>query len=299
MTFSGPLFALSTAILWAIAPMFMASAGRRIGSLPVTLLRMVMAVVLLLGTLSIESLLFKIDWPGRAQVAWLVASGAAGMMIGDLLIYESYVSLGTRRTIQALTFAPVVSSLLAWVFLHEPITPRMGLGMILVVAGTCYAVLNRPDGKSREHGRITTRGLLFAIGGATFMGIGAVLTRQSFKAGPPFDALVATAIRVCSGFMFLWTIPLLSGRVLKTLSHLKNPFIFRRIAMGTLMGPFLGMLGYVSALKYSPTGLVSTLVATSPLFAIPLTAMQFRTKISPATILAAAIAVTGVGLICL
>ena len=76
-------------------------------------------------------------------------------------------------------------------------------------------------------------------------------------------------------------------------------FFVKRLAAGTLLGPVLGMTCYVTALKYTNTGLVSTLVATSPLVAIPITSVRYHTRITLDTILAAMLAVTGVAMICL
>jgi drug/metabolite transporter (DMT)-like permease len=61
--------------------------------------------------------------------------------------------------------------------------------------------------------------------------------------------------------------------------------------------PLAGMLCYVAALKSSPAGLVSTVVATSPLVVIPLVAVRYRAKVGAGVIVAAVVAVMGVGLI--
>jgi drug/metabolite transporter (DMT)-like permease len=305
-SFFGIPLGLAAAALWAVSPMFMASAGRRIGSsFPVTLLRMVVAVAMLAVIVPVYALATPgaIAMPNPAQVAWIVLAGLAGMMVGDLLIYEAYVTLGTCRTIQMLTIAPAFSALMAWAFLGEALTGRMVAGITLVIAGTSYAILKgaRPGGDggtpSREPGVVSRLGLVCGLSGALFMAIGAVLTRQAFNAGRSFDPVVATAIRVCAGFVGLWTIPVVRGRTAATLAHLRDAAVLRRITAGTAIGPVLGMLCYVSALKFTNTGLVSTVVATSPLFALPITRWRYGTRIGWDTVLAAAVAVAGVGMI--
>jgi drug/metabolite transporter (DMT)-like permease len=222
------------------------------------------------------------------------------MMIGDLLIYESFVTLGPRRTVQALTFAPAVTVLLGWVFLGEILKARAVLGIVLVIAGTCWAVLRGgvPRENSREPGVVSSRGLVCAFGGAICMAIGAVLVRRSFE-GPPVDGIIATSIRVGSAAILLWIIPLVRGSLGKTLSHLRNPFVLGRISAGSVFGPGIGMICYVTALKFAEAGLVSTLVATSPLFALPISVVRYRAHITIDIIVAAIVAVVGVGLISL
>src|SRR5512143_279300 len=93
---AGVGLSLLTAFCWALSPMFFASAGRRIGSFPVVLLRSMLAGLLLVAVLPAYAAA-RGGWPAApsvGQVLWLAASGLSGMGIGDVLIYESLVLLG-------------------------------------------------------------------------------------------------------------------------------------------------------------------------------------------------------------
>lgn len=352
----GPLLALSAAALWAVSPMFMASAGRRVGSFPVVLLRSLLASLLLATAVVVATVLAggRPAVPTAGQAAWLALSGVIGVGVGDVLIYEAFVTLGPRRSIQTLVLAPVVAVLAGWAFLGEAMPARTLVGTAVILAATLYAVLagqRRPaappagsgpadDGEAGtvlaggesgdvesgaleladvesvgrasdaapprepiaptaagEPGQVSVLGLLFAVGGAVCMGVGAVTGRQAFRFDPPVDPLSATFVRVAAAAAFLWLAPVARNRVGLTLALLRDRHVLSRVCVGTLLGPFVGMFCYVAALRAAPAGLVSTLVATSPLFAIPITMVRYRARIGWDVCAAAAVAAGGVGVL--
>lgn len=298
----GVLLSLFTAACWAVSPLFWASAGRRIGSFPVVLLRSLVATVLLLLLLPVYALVTG-GWPAMPslnQILWLSLSGLIGMAIGDALVYRALVLLGVRRTTQISTFTPVASVLLGWVWLDERLSALTLGGIALVLGGTSYAVLARQaaSGPSREPGRLSATGLFCAVTGAVCVGIGASTGRQAFLIGE-LDAVVATVIRVGSAAVLLWLVPLGRKHARRTVGYLRDRFILSRIVPGTLAGPFIGMLCYLVSLKYLEAGLVSTLSSMSPLFVLPLVAVLYRVRIGLDVIVASIVAVGGVALICL
>ena len=350
---AGPAFAVAAAALWAVSPMFMASAGRRVGSFPVVLLRSLLASLMLAAAVGLTAL-----WTGEppavpspTQAGWLAVSGLIGMGVGDVLIYEAFVTLGPRRTTQALVLAPPVAVVTGWAFLGETMSGRTLVGIAVVLAATLYAVLAgqrraavrrrtpeavAPTGRTpagdgnadagpdeviaggesgdvetlrphrpasaaatttaatSEPGHVSALGLLCAVGGAVCMGVGAVTGRQAFRAGPPVDPVVATLVRVAAAGAFLWLAPVVRNQVGRTLALLRDRHVLTRVGVGTLLGPFVGMFCYVAALRSAPAGLVSTLVATSPLFAIPVTMLRYRARIGWDVCLAALAAAAGV-----
>ncbi|GMU23018.1 MAG: hypothetical protein AMXMBFR13_31020 [Phycisphaerae bacterium] len=303
----GTIFSLLTAFLWAVSPLLFASAARRIGSFPVVLLRSALAAALLAGMVPLYAMITgtELGMPTRAQIGWLALSGLTGLGIGDILLYESFNLLGARRAMQVLALAPVGAILFSWIGFGETLSWQILGGIILVMTATSYAVLggNRPDQESsREPGRVTGRGLALAAGGALFVGIGAVAARQAFRTGPDapdLDPALATAIRVISVTLFLWAVPIARGTAGNTVGYLRNPFVLSRLGPGTLAGPFGGMLCYLLALKYMEAGPVSALVALSPLFIIPMVAVIYRARIGAGVVVATAVAVVGVALICI
>lgn len=319
----GPLFALGAAALWAVSPLFMASAGRKVGSFPVVLLRSLLASIALALAVVVIAI-YEGAWPAMpdaCQASWLAISGLLGMGIGDVLIYEAFVTLGPRRTTQTLVLAPAVAVVIGWLTLGEALSGTTLLGVVIILSATSYAVLagqrspretpviaagesgdvesvdEDPSESTAPHrgepGHVTMTGLLCAVGGAVCMAAGAVTGRQAFVNSAPVDTYVATLVRVGVAGIFLWLAPVVRRQVPRTLALLRGGHVLSRVSIGTLLGPFIGMSCYVAALKTTPAGLVSVLVATSPLFAIPVTIIRYRARIGLDIWVAAAIAVGG------
>jgi drug/metabolite transporter (DMT)-like permease len=297
----GITLALFTAVMWALSPMCFASAGRRIGSFPVVLLRTLLAAGLLLLVLPVYVLVSgaHVVAPTPTQFFWLAMSGLSGMVVGDALLYESLVLIGPRRTTQIQTVSPLGALIPGRLLLGETLGPWTMLGVALVLVATSYAVLSRTraEDAGREPGRVSSLGVTIAIIGALCVGLGAVAIRYAYQNGPPMDGVVATTVRVGCSAIMLWIVPLVRGQVGEYLRHLRDPFIRSRVLPGTLVGPVLGMLTYLFALRCMQAGLVSTLAAMSPLVILPIIAVRYRVRLRLDVVIAAALAVVGVGLI--
>jgi len=305
----GVTLSLGTAFLWALSPLFWASAGRRIGSVATNLLRILLAsAVLLLVVLPAYALLLG-RWPAMpapVQFGWMLLSGTAGLVIGDAFFFAAVVHLGPRRAVQVNTLAPVSAVLLGWTFLDEELAAPVLAGVALVLGAVAYIAFaeRRPvpaddgDPPSTEPGHMSRWGLTCAICSAACVGMGTVLGRQAFRApGPPFDPVVATVVRVAGACPQLWALALLRGTARPMLRHLRDRAILHRLCLGVLAGPVGGMLCYVTSMKLIPAGLVSTLTAMSPLVILPIVAVYYRARVRPGVYLATAAAVAGVALL--
>lgn len=298
----GAALALTASLLWAFSALGHASAGRRAGSFPVVLLRSALASVLLSAALA--------GWaafsPGAAALpaagvlVWLTASGVIGIGAGDAFLYEAYVTLGPRRSNQAMTVIPILTTLAGWFLLDETLPWRAVAGIGIVLAATTYAVLARAssDAGSREPGRVTPRGLAFAGAGILCVSIGGLALRHAFRIAPDLDPLAASTLRMVTATAALWAIPVVRGRVRATFAVLADRRVLSRLVPATFAGTFLGLICYVAAFKHLEAGLVSTLTFITPLWLLPIIAIRYRTRFKPAVVLATLAAVGGVALIC-
>lgn len=303
-TQTGVGLSLVTAVAWAVSPLFMASVGRRIGSQNTNFLRAAIAAVVLgVGVLPVYALA-RGQWtpPTAAQTAWLIASGTVGMVVGDACYYEALVLLGARRAVKINTLAPVVGVGVGWVALGEALGPTALIGSALVIAAVAYATFANtahPGTTSAEPGRMSAAGLLCGLVSAACIGLGSVLGREAYRvtAPRPLDPIVATTVRVACAALLLAIIAILQGRAGRALRALADPAVRSRLACGTLLGPLVGMIGFVSALKFAPAGLVSTVISTSPLVILPIVAVKYRIRVGFGLVAAAVLAVVGVAMI--
>ena len=145
------------------------SAARRIGSLTVNLVRLVIAFVYLsLAGLVLRGLPLPSDATAHNWL-WLTVSGLVGFTFGDLCLFRAFVVLGPRLSTLVMSLSPPIAALLGWAILGELLSARDLVGMSLTVAGIAWAVSERQPA-DRSHGRAErpVAGVLLALGGAAW-----------------------------------------------------------------------------------------------------------------------------------
>jgi drug/metabolite transporter (DMT)-like permease len=212
--------------------------------------------------------------------------------------YEAFLLAGVQRTTLILTLAPVAAVVGAWVGFGESLGARELVGICLVMAGTAFALDIRYDSHA-PHGGTGRKGILLAIGSAVFQGLGAVTIRWAYHFEPKMDPLVATTLRVASGAVFLTAICPLFRCNLVDAARTAGRHAWGRLVLGTLAGPFGGMLCYVTALSVTSAGLCSALSSVSPLFVLAIAAARYRRLPTSIALFAAVIAVGGVAILVL
>jgi drug/metabolite transporter (DMT)-like permease len=235
-------------------------------------------------------------------VFWLVASGITGLVIGDALYLQALVLLGPRSTSQLLMFTPVFSVIIGLAWQHEHFTMRVLSGMCIVVGGIAYVAghdRKKSSAYSKEPGDFSFKGLAIGLGGAICQSMGAIFARQAFLVNPGFDPFIATAIRVMASGCIIALFSIVRNDIRRIVGTFNNSGVAKRIVAGTMAGPVLGMIAYVSAFKYAPAGVVSTLSSLMPIFIIPVVAFVYKAPVNKPALVGTAVAVTGVALMTL
>jgi len=307
----GEIAALCTALCWTITALSFESAGKRIGSLTVNLVRLGMASVLfaLYGWI-VRGFALPID-VAPAAWGWLALSGLVGFVLGDLLLFQAFVEIGARISMLVFASVPPLTAIMAWFALGERLD-AMGIGgMILTVAGIVLVVLRRSaggteNGSSAAHGTEdppvakatagpSIKGILLAFGGALGQAGGLILGR--IGAGVTLNPFAATQIRALAGlagFAIIFTVARrwkLAGRALR------NKPAMSRVATGAVFGPFLGVSLGLFAAQRTSAGIAATIMALVPVLIIVPSILVFKEKVTVREVAGALIAVGGVALL--
>ncbi len=295
--FLGESAALLTAIFWTVTSMSFESAGKKVGSLSVNLIRLVLAF-LIYGVLNYfrRDMFLPLD-AGVERWGWLALSGLVGFVIGDLLLFQSFVVIGARISMLIMALSPPITALVSWIMLDEVMSLMNWFGMVVTLTGISIVILKRgseeaDSGKSRK---ITTnyslKGILLAFGGAIGQGVGLVLSKKGLG---EYDAFAASHIRVITGMIGFAVIFLITGRYGKVLKALKHGAAMKRIALGSFFGPFLGVSFSLLAIQHTQAGIAATIMAIVPVLIIPPAILLFHEKVNWKEILGAIITVGGV-----
>ena len=292
MRFAGEFAALGTAVCWAGATNFFTAAGRRMGSLVLNRLRLVVGAILLASVLWIVKGSPWPTWATGFQITTLAISGLVGFVFGDSYNFRSMVILGPGRSSLLASTAPVFTVGLGWAFLAEKPGPFALLGLALTLGGVAWVIRPRgfEDPPHREGS--TWMGIVAGILGAIGQAGGFVLSRAAIHSG--IDPLSGTVIRIVSSAAAIWIWTLARGEGPRTLAALSD----RRGALfmlgGTICGPVLGVTLSLLSLVFIHAGVAASIAAFFPVFAILIASRFHHEPINASTVLGALVAAAGV-----
>jgi drug/metabolite transporter (DMT)-like permease len=290
-THIGEVSALLVALFWTITALSFEYASVRVGSLAVNFIRLVFGLIFLSAyTFFARGMLLPLDADMNAWF-WLALSGLIGFVAGDLFLFKAFSVVGARLSMLIMTLVPPVTAIFGWIILGEKLTWLGFTGMTLTIAGIAMALLSRNRNNKKLAVKTPLKGILFALGGAIGQAIGLVLSK--FGMGD-YDPFAATQIRIIAGIIGFGIIVLLLGRTKNIKNAMKNREGVVGITLGSFFGPFLGVSFSLLAVKYTETGIASTIMAIVPILIIPPSVLLFRQKITMGEIIGAFISVGGV-----
>lgn len=295
----GEIAGILTAVFWTFTSLAFESAGKKVGSLAVNLLRLVIAI-LFIGIYSyvVRGFFFPAD-ATLYQWKWLALSGLVGFVIGDLFLFQAFVVIGARISMLIMALAPPFTAFISWLMLGEVLSLMNWVGMAITIAGIVLVVLKREV--SEENGQVKKRitsgysvtGILLALGGALGQAAGLVLSKKGMG---DYDAFSAAQIRVLTGIAGFTIVLFLMGKWPRVWAALKNKPAMKRITLGAFFGPFLGVSFSLLAVQNTEAGVAATLMAITPVLIIPPAIFLFKEKVNWKEILGAAVTVCGVAL---
>lgn len=289
----GEIAALATALCWTVTSLAFESASRRVGSLAVNLIRLVMALVFLtLFCAFTRGRALPTDATPHAWV-WLGLSGLVGFTVGDLCLFRAFVVLGSRLAMLLMALVPVFTALISLVLLDERLSGMDWLGMALATGGVAWVVMERQPGGAGESAKPRS-GILLGIGGALGQAVGLALSKYGMADYDPFQS---TQIRVIAGVLGFAVLFVFIGWWPRVFAALKNRPAMRRTLLGGVFGPFLGVSLSLVAVQHTEAGVAATIMALVPVLIIPPSVLIKKERVSLRAIFGAVVAVSGAALL--
>ena len=267
-SFIGEIAALSAALLWAISSVVYSRLGLKIPPLQLNLYKGIIAIALIVITLLIQGAAF--DDLSSSTIALLSLSGIIGIGLGDTAYFAALNSLGARRTLLLETSSPPMGALLALIFIGEQLTYSAWCGILLTILGIAWVISER---NPVDKVNVSRQGILWGILAAIAQATGAVISRYALIQSD-ISPLESTLIRLIGGtvivlgLLFLPTTKPTNSRWQLSIRSLGI------IAIAAFGSTYLGIWLQQTSLKFAPTGIAQTFLATSPLFILPIVALQ-------------------------
>jgi len=290
----GEIAALITALCWTMTAVSFEAAGKKVGSISVNLIRLVIAFVLIsLYNFFTRGMILPIDASGSTWL-WLTFSGIIGFVIGDLFLFQAYVEVGSRISMLIMSTVPPITAITGFIIMGEKITTLGLTGMIITMLGISLVILTKSPVDKKVKLSHPIKGLIYALIGALGQAFGLVFSKFGMGSYNPFAATQIRIIAAIIGFSIVITA---SKNWRKVLLAFKDRKAMKYIGLGSIFGPFIGVSLSLLAVQHAPTGIVSTITSITPILLIPVSIIIFKEKVFPREILGSIITLLGISLL--
>ena len=252
---TGVLYALIAGLLWGTSPVLV---KRGLAHSNVSAATLIQQATILL-TLLVAALLAGDLFAGnisRLALSVFCATGVVGAYLGRTLFVKSVDQIGASRAQSLNNSSPLVTVLLAELFLGEPLTLTVVAGVILIISGVFF--VTDPETKSNGTSRraITLPSVLAII----CYGVVPVLKKFGTENGgtPVMGALVMHA----TGLLLLLTVGSLLKIELKW-ERIAPQSLTCFIAAGMLYA--IGSIMTLKALVYAPASIAAPIWSAQPI----------------------------------
>jgi transporter family protein len=252
---TGIIYALIAGLFWGTSPVLVKRGLVNSNVSAATLYQQAAILFTLILFALFEGNLFsgKIS---QSAVLVFAATGVVGAYLGRTLFVKSVAQIGASRAQSLNNSSPLITVLLAALFLGERLTPVILAGVVLIVSGVFFITKVEPRYESTVARTITLTSILATV----CYGIVPVMKKFGTDTGgsPVMGALVMHA----TGLILLLTL----GSLLKIdLKSRKVPITssFCFVIAGVLQG--VGSILTLKALVHAPTSVVAPIWNTQPI----------------------------------
>ena len=306
MQYLGEIISLTVAVSWTITALFAEVGSKRLGSLQMNVIRMLLSLLMLGATLWwFTGSPVPLYADGKAWF-WLSLSGFVGYLLGDYCLFNSYIWIGSRFGQLFMTLAPPTAALFGWILLGETLAWNALLGMLVTLTGIGISVLNKGTSNKLSL-KLPLKGVLFGIGAGVGQGVGLVLSKVgmthyevSIPAGEEMVAslmpFASTFIRAVTGAIGFLCVMGFQKQFHTLATSVRDRKGMNAAVWATITGPFIGVSLSLMAVQYTEAGIASTLMALTPVFIIWPAHFFFGQKVAFKEVVGACISVVGVSL---
>ncbi len=280
------LWAFLAAVLLALQSVATARPLRHIGILAASLLTNVVNVIVL-GTLG---LYFYVE--GQMSIvgmAWFALLGVTAYSYGRFVYYKALFTIGPPRLMTMMSTAPLLSLVLAFLFLGERPGPAVLAGTTLVIIGV-VSVSYEPSEKGWFQ-----KGILWGFASALSLGVSTFIRKKGLAAFP--DPMLTVAWANCIGAIVLFSLrPLVPAELFRWGGRSTVIIIALLGVLNSANQVFMNM-----AVKTGDISIVTPIIASSPIFSIIFTSIFLRgfERVRPAMVFGVFFTVGGMILIVL
>ena len=295
-----------TAFFFSCSTICASRAAGLVGGTEAHFFRLLVAI----ACLGVYAHIFGQGWMG-AGMFFFFMSGVLGIGLGDFATFHALLRIGpSLAAVLVQCMGAPCAALVEWIWLGTTLTAQQMVGGGIILIGSTLSLLpqvlsKKGYARDRKHHWFFFSGVALALLSALTQSTGAVVTRKAFEVnaldGVFVNGMTAAYQRICGGTLFMVGVYALAWFLGKK-KHGGGKKISREtwktaspwIIGNALTGMVLGVSCFQWALKDTPTAVVLSIVALTPLIVIPLVWVINKEKPSVLAVVGGIIAVSGV-----
>jgi len=274
LPYLGELFALLTAITWAVGVILFKKSGETAHPLALNFFKNILSLMLILPTLYLfgETPALPVS---HKDYLLLLFSGAVGIGIADTLFFKSLNLLGAGlfAVIDCLYSPAVICLSVLW--LGERMTLWQIFGAAVIVSAVLTVIGKDKSVSISRRERLT--GICYGITATVLMGVSIVIVKPLIER---FPILWLTQIRLTGGLLILGCLLLLNPKRYSILSSLFAATGWKYMLSGSFAGTYLTLIFWQYGMKFTQASVVAALNQTSTVFIFVLAAVFLREPIT-------------------
>lgn len=283
----GELFALLSALSWAIGVICYRQLGDRLPPLQLNFLKNVLVLLMLVPALPLMHgwSLPRFD---TMQAGLAVASGLLGIGIADTLYFRALNELGAGRMGVLGNFYSPFVIVLGFFFLDERLLPVQMAGFVLVSLGVWVAAW--PKAGTAPRPAHAMQGFLLALLAIALMAVSVVMVKRVLEAQP---LLWVTLLRMLGALAVML---LIAGWRWETTLLVPSmaSIPWRPLLTGAFVGQFLAMILWLAGYKYTSASVAAILNETASVFILLLAAVWLKEPLTRRALAGVGLTLTGV-----
>lgn len=291
----GELSGLGAAAAWALISTVMRSMSNRINPVTVNGLRCAYAAVVMVILVVVSGETPSLLTLPLRGVVLIVLSGLIGQGMGDGMFVVSMKLIGAARAMPISSTQPLLTMVLAVIFLGERVTLLSGAGTLVVLLGVY--LLAFPYGPLGQVGRLIAsadrRGIALALAAAVCWSISAIFLKTALGS---VGVLPTNMIRMIVAAALLFSFGAVVNRR-KAFEGIDGRGLVI-MALAGLLGT-ASSIGYVTAVTYVGAAKAAVFVSTSPFWGLPLSLFVLKEKVNRRILMGSLLCVAGIWLVLL
>ncbi len=258
----GEFFALSSALVWALAVILFRRSGETLPAFELNLFKNTFGLILMVPTIL---LIDGLELPEYTSIELFLVflSGVLGIAVADTWYLKALNTMGASRTgIVSSLFSPFVIFLSA-IFLGERLVSWQWLGFILVMSGVLLVTWR--SHRSAVDTTDVKKGVMYGMGAVFMMAVGVVMVKDILETQ---SFLWTVELRIIGGMFGLLVYLALSRQWRKVKSNFSQPQPWGTIIFASFLGAYFALILWLLGYKLIDASVASVLNETNVAFIV-------------------------------